>query len=485
MFGRRSIQAPGSSSVDATRSQSSGHSGELGRRRFSAPMIDKCALVPFAAFAFAVIVFPLFDFFNPSSQEAIASGEARPENRIFWPLMAAISVVLAVQNRSRLAKLTWPPHIICLFAYLGFAGASVLWAYRPESSSIRFVQQVMIVISIVLPAMLAPRTEDIMRGLFVCLAFAMCLNVPFVLSGTETVVLNAGPHGLYRDYLGSPGYFSFKNYLGECAAIGLLLSFHEILYRGWRRALGIIGAVIAIYLVFASNSKTALGLAFISPLLAGLALITRRITGISLAIILISIPLCYDILSSISHYNLGLLSYKLYGDATFSGRTVIWDFVQHEIDRRPLLGWGYKSFWLVPGSPAFGDAGSWVGLEPNGHNGYYDTKLELGFVGFAFLLIFITATLHATGRVADRDFARAWLVLSLALYVILYNFLESLWMLGFEFEWLIFLILVAEIGRCYQPLPLRRTVYRSRSLRLASSGSPPRPQTARPRSRMS
>ncbi len=84
---------------------------------------------------------------------------------------------------------------------------------------------------------------------------------------------------------------------------------------------------------------------------------------------------------------------------------------------------------------------------PNAHNGYMDTMLEMGYVGFALLLTFIIATLHAIGRVADRDPARAWLVLSLALFVIIYNFLESTWMRGFEFLWVVFVIVAAEIGR--------------------------------------
>jgi O-antigen ligase len=336
----------------------------------------------------------------------------------------------------------------------------------------------MIVTSIVLPAMLARRTVDIMRGLFLCFVFASILNVFFVLGGFIDTYDCKAIQFCYT------GYFVGKNYLGEFAAIGFLLSIHEILYRGWRRVLGIIGAAIAIYLVVMSNSKTAFGLAFISPLLAGIVLITRRITGISPAIILLSIPLCYVAMSGVSHYNLNLLSYKLYGDATFSGRTIIWDFVQNEIDRRPLLGWGYESFWLVPGSPAFGDAPGWVKQMPNGHNGYYDTMLDMGYFGLAFLLIFILATLHGIGRVANRDPARGWLALSLALYVILYNFLESLWMRGGEFQWLVFLILAAEIGQYWQPLPLRRVAYRSRSSRPVSPG-PHQAWTPRLRSRLS
>ena len=144
-------------------------------------MIDKCAIVPLSACIFALIVSPILIFItNPYPHTLQALMASQPENRIFWPAMAAISVVLAVRNRSRLSL---PPHIICLLAYLAFAGASVLWAFRPEISSIRFIQQAMIVTSIVLPAMLASRTADMMRGLFLCFAFASMLNVFRVFGG--------------------------------------------------------------------------------------------------------------------------------------------------------------------------------------------------------------------------------------------------------------------------------------------------------------
>jgi hypothetical protein len=124
--------------------------------------------------------------------------------------MAAISVVLAAQNRSRLGRLTLPPHIICLVAYLAFAGASALWAFSPELSFIRFAQQVMIVTSIVLPAMLTAGTTDMMRGLFLCFAFASILNVFFVLGGSATIAT----YGSRVVNIGYQGYFLGKNYLG-------------------------------------------------------------------------------------------------------------------------------------------------------------------------------------------------------------------------------------------------------------------------------
>jgi O-antigen ligase len=438
-------------------------------------MIDKFVILPGLACIFALTVSPLFNYFTPLDIQAVHNGVARPENRIFWPAVAAISVILAVQNRSRLAKLTWPPHIICFLAYFSFAGASVLWAFSPESSFVRFVQQAMIVTSIILPAVLADRAADMMRGLFLCFALALILNVFFVLNGPIDINNCKATDFCYK------GYFDGKNYLGEAAAVTFLLSLYEVVHRGWRRALGIIIGAIAIVLVFLSDSKTAFGLIIIAPFLAQLTLTVRKITRVSPAIILLLLPFFYIVLSNVSHVDLmRRLAYMLYHDSTLTGRTIIWQFAQFEIGRRPLLGWGYQSFWLVPGSPS-SEASGWVKLMPNAHNGYYDTMLEMGYVGLVLLLVFISATLHAVKRVADRDPARARLLLSLVLFFIMWNYFESLWMRGFEFLWIVFLSVVAEIGRSWQPSPATRVAHRSRTLKPSSPGPSRGARMPRPR----
>jgi O-antigen ligase len=323
----------------------------------------------------------------------------------------------------------------------------------------------MILISIVLPAMLAGRSADMMRGLFLCFAFAAILNALFILGGAPATIVDGVN-------LGHPGYFSFKNYLGECAAAAVLLSLHEMRYPGLRRVLGATVVVIAIVLLLLSDSKTALGLVFLAPFLAKLTLITRKKMRISPAIILLCIPVCYVVLSSLSNFDMNRVSYMLYGDSTFTGRTFIWDFAQYEIARRPLLGWGYQSFWLVgPDAPSVVEAPGWIKTMPTAHSGYYDTILEMGYVGLAFLVTFIIATLHAIGRVADRDPARAWLVLSFSLYFIIYNGLESMWMKGFEFLWVVFAIVAAEIGRYWQSFPLTDAAYGSKARRPGSRGA--------------
>ena len=97
---------------------------------------------------------------------------------------------------------------------------------------------------------------------------------------------------------------------------------------------------MAFLLVYLSNSKTALSLALVCPFLAALALIVRKLTRISLAIILLSIPFCFMLLSKVSNFNFERMSYMLYGDSSLTGRTVIWDFANTEIARQPARGMG-------------------------------------------------------------------------------------------------------------------------------------------------
>jgi O-antigen ligase len=361
----------------------------------------------------------------------------RLENKIFWPTLAAITFILIIRNWSRL---TLPPHIKCLFAYLALAGTSVLWAFKPDFTFSRFILEMLIVTSIVLPALLAAPTTDMMRGVFLCFAFASILNIPFV--------LNQEPIILQNESIGYPGYFTFKGLLGECAAIAFLLSLHEMLYPGWRRALGIIVIGVATYLMVVSMSKGSLGLSILAPILAGLTLFIGKKMRISAVIVMLPIPICYFVLSSIVGNLINRISWYLYGNYTLSGRTIIWDFVNFEIARKPLLGWGYQSFWLVGlDGPSFVDGPGWVKGMPSAHNGYLDTMLDMGYVGLAFLIVFIITTLFAIGRLADREPARAWLLLTVALFVILTNFLETTWMHGTDMMWLIFVIVAAEAGR--------------------------------------
>ena len=371
--------------------KASTHSLKLRRTGSSSPTIDKYALIPLVVCAYVTIVGPLISDINVALTD-LQNAEPGLAGRIFFPAISAVSIILAIRNHSRLRR--WPPHMICLLVCVAFAGASVLWAFRPEASFVRFVRLVMVLSALVLPAMLAARTVDLMRGMFLCFAASVILNI-FV--GHHT------PDGYFS------GFLSGKNELGEISGIAVLLAVHETLYPGLRRVFGIAVMVTATLLLLWSESKTSFALALICPVLAGAIWVIRKAARISPAITFGSALLCYAAVSSVSDFNSTYLTGVLYGDSTFSARTVIWDFVFSEIAHSPLFGWGYRSFWLVgTDAPSVIEAPAFVGSMPQGHNGYYDTILELGYVGLALLMVFIFATLHAIGRVAELG-ARAGL----------------------------------------------------------------------------
>jgi O-antigen ligase len=443
---------------------------KFGQAVSTVPSFDKRAIIPISVVVYCSIVSPFLVFLNSSDPLGALPTvqEARQENMIFWPAVTAISIVLALRNRSRLARL--PPHIVWLFAYLAFAGASVLWAFDPRVSFTKFCVEAMVITSIVLPAMLVDRNTDLMRGVFLAFAAASILNL--------IVAVNEPPK-VWEGVAFYQGYLSDKNSLGECASIAFVLALYETLHSGARRVLGVLVAVISASLVFLSNSKTALGLAVLSPLLAAPLVLVGRRMRLSPAIILLPVVFLYVLLYNTNVFN--HVSYVLYGNYTFSARTLIWDFVRHEIERRPLFGWGYQSFWqLGPGGPSVTDGWGWLKMMPHAHNGYYDTMLQIGYVGFAFLLIFVFATLHAARGLVDRDPVRAWLVLSLALYVIITNFFESTWLRGDVPAWVVFVIAAAEIGR-YRHRPgvpsqqlADRAAARSRAIRIVPEFRPHR-----------
>jgi exopolysaccharide production protein ExoQ len=406
------------------------------------PVFVYCLIPPFLVCAYSLIISPMLIFLYPGPAHDLTA--PRVENKIFWPLVAVIALAcLASRIRSRF---TWPPHIVWFAAYLAFAGASILWAFKPDISFSRFTTEMMMLISVV-PVMFAGRRANIMRGVFYCFAAGTILNAYLVLGGYSKQTMSMGLP------IGYPGYFTWKGELGEFAAFALLFSLYEIFHSGWRRALGLSIIVTSIYLVIVSESKGALGCALLAAILATLALYIGKRWSVSPATQLLPPVICYAVLAKMVGNLINRISWHIYGNYTLTGRTDIWDVVNLEIAKQPLLGWGYRSIWLVgPDSPVMVDTGSWVRTMPSAHNGYLDIMLDTGYIGLIVFVIFIFATFHAIGRVTQREPARAWLLLSIALFVSLQNFLESSWMQGGEALWLMFVVVVAEAGRYWQPV---------------------------------
>jgi exopolysaccharide production protein ExoQ len=405
-----------------------------------APLFDQFVFVPLLALSYALILRPLI-LLGCDPEDAKCVFENRPENKIFWPILVVIALVVIVRSPLRFSI---PAHIKCLFAYLAFAGLSVLWAYKPDVSAVRFIQQAMVVVCTVLPVLILPRKADLIRGMFVTFAVASFINLFYLIDAPAVSAVELVP--------GYTGYFTSKNYLGQFGAIAFMVALYECVRSGSGRIFGIVALVMASVLLIMSNSKTSIALAVIAPMFAGGAILLRRWFRVSPALPPWAVVIGFVVASNIVNISIYRLSFVLFGESTFTGRQLIWQFSDSQFQERPWVGWGYQSFWLVgPDAPSIVKAPGWVSTMPNSHNGYIDTMVEMGYVGLALLLVFVTATLYAIGRTADRDPVRAWFLLSLVYFAIMHNGLESTWMRAFEFLWIVVLFVAADVARQAQP----------------------------------
>ncbi|RUP10152.1 O-antigen ligase family protein [Hyphomicrobium sp.] len=414
------------------------------------------ATLPFVLFSWYLIFRPLLGYLETPASRASAEPSASSigtttadwQNRAFLFALLAITLLLALANWSRLnfARLRSPP-IMSLAAFLLFAGASVTWAYSREISFNRYCLELMVLTPIILPFAMGSPARDTVRSLYWCYALAILINVIVVLNQKPMMT----PEGTIFGYF---GYFGFKQYLGQCASAAILLSFYEVLFSGWRRYLAILIAIASVFLVFASESKGSLVFMLVAPCIAGVAILISGKLRVSALLVLLAIPATYIAASMVSSTNLvNRISYMIYGDSTLTGRTVIWDFIHREIAQRPWFGWGFRSFWLVGNdAPSVTQAPYWVKHMTGSHSGYLDVKIETGVIGYWLFLIFIMATLYAIERVRRRDPLRAWILLSLALYVTITNLIETLWLSTNDPMWFLFVLVAAETTR-YSAVP--------------------------------
>lgn len=99
---------------------------------------------------------------------------------------------------------------------------------------------------------------------------------------------------------------------------------------------------------------------------------------------------------------------------TLSGRTELWEDIAPYIRQRPILGYGYGSFWTPTRTREISDDVKWGA--PDGHSAYIDSLLSLGAIGLiAYLLLFIIGArrafyLHGLSRNSAFAYCGALLV---------------------------------------------------------------------------
>lgn len=408
------------------------------------PRID----LTFWACVFATLIFSQFYlllFTGPGTgganpESSAANSQSAFLRLIFLPVYLVVLVVISARPFRFLAVLarSW-----MLLGLLTIAVCSVLWSLQPDVTIRRLVAVVVTTLTGVLLAERFewPKTLEVLASTY---AVVVTLSFVFGLFMPAYGVMSVDFPGAWR------GVYGFKNQLGYAMSLATPTFLACAMANPQRRKLWLGFAGAALLLIVLSTSKTALvsclaGLAFV-PLIAlcrfGPALGTTALLVAVSAVTLVGAA--YALAPE--------LVFELIGrDATFTGRTLIWDAISRQIEHRPLTGYGYGAVWddLSGRGPV-----AWISKDQgfkifSAHNTVLGVWLELGLIGVtAWLVLLVGAWLKGLSRLAT---APAYFFLPFLAIFTLHSLTESDALIQNDLGWVIFSMTVTKLALPFRP----------------------------------
>jgi len=392
----------------------------------------------------------LREVFSTSADSGIqALTDANPMFQLFSGtlyLVAALFILTDFRRFITLCRGNWP-----LLLLVGFIVLSAGWSSFPLVSMRRAAA---LLLTTGFAAYLAMRfpPETVLR----LVAWACCLT------GIASIVLAVIDPTTAIHSLGDPnggdwrGIFGHKNNMGRSMTYGVLtLGAAIFLARPPAKPAAMAGFFLCVVLLFLSGSRT--GWVVTLFLLLGIPLflllqpsrfspaVRMTMSGVGIAIALVLVAVTYK-------YGLAAIG----RDETLSGRTHLWEVAIGSGMKHFALGAGYRAFWNADAAADVYQQVMWGASIGNGHNGYLDTWLELGGVGFSLFLLVVAVTGFRIARrlIRSPDITSLWLAITLS-YMMIYALTEQVLMQQSEITWV---MLVATLfwftpSRYVQPRP--------------------------------
>jgi exopolysaccharide production protein ExoQ len=333
-----------------------------------------------------------------------------------------------------------------LVLLLAVAVASFLWAVEP-AVALRRAMTLLLTFGFALWLAIRFAPVTLLRLTAVALLLGALASTVAAVMGPEI-----GKHvwdnhaGLWR------GVFGHKNTMGRMMSLATVAGLLLVTTSPGSRLTGITVFGLAAFLVVMSGSATAgatmLLVLLILPACSWLFLsrLPPRVVvpvalGAGLALALAMMALAEPILSLLGR------------DPTLSGRTRLWELAVDEGLRRPLLGAGFRTFWLEEG-PGGGVMAlvSWgEGNIGNGHNGFLDLWLELGLTGVvAYGIVLKEAAARIANLISQNDRLAVWLAVVLV-HLSAYAMTERVLLEHTDLSWLLFMVLLLQATPALAP----------------------------------
>jgi exopolysaccharide production protein ExoQ len=368
---------------------------------------------------------------RPLATWFVGSGRAMGDNESGSPLdrwvlaglgVAAIVVLVRRQFdwRGSLRRHKW------LLAVLAYMFLSTFWSEITLIAMKRWIREVIILMmALVIVSEVNPRqslASLLRRCAYVLIPFSVVLIKYYPALGRQ-----------YARYSGVQmwtGVTGQKNELGRLCTVSILFLLWAFFKR--RRDRATTGAryhmwgdlfviVIAVYLIIGANSATSIAtLAIGIAIFFGLQWLRKLKLNVSqagLLAVVISLA-AYGISAPfLGGTNVAGFTSVLGRDNTLTGRTEVWAAVLPAMKQKPLLGYGFGSFWTDDRRQLYDI--------PTAHNGYLDILLELGAVGLALFVAWLLSCARQLRRILVLDYDWASFGICLLLMSLVYNATES------------------------------------------------------------
>jgi O-antigen ligase len=392
----------------------------------------------FAVLALAFLMNALLPFYaewRVVVRSVADEGQGNIKFQVISMTIFSIGILIALTDYRRLWRLAvGNPMVVLLLAYVLF---SAFWSPYPDAT---FRRGFALVLTTVFAAYLVLRFPP--RELLQLLGWALLLVgalsfffALFTVWGTHRM----GPHtGLWR------GTFGHKNELGLWSALMVVVGFllqgqaQHLMRVLWVCLIGM-GVVLLGMAHSATSVAVASGTLVVWPLIKALRA-GRLPKSVKIPVVLM-LGFGGLMVAAVNLFAVGLEA--LGRDATLTGRTTLWNLALEAGMREPWFGTGYRAFWTEKGAAAvYANLGSWDAVG-NGHNGYLDVWLELGFIGLAiFGAMLVVSVRRVWPRLVDtKDHVGAFYALFLVFFLV-YSLPEKVILEQSHLMWVMFLMVM-------------------------------------------
>jgi O-antigen ligase len=336
-----------------------------------------------SAFLAAWISFhPLQSLAEPPS--AVVENGDLVNQLAFSSLFLSLAAWTWFHQPQRLALLVRPVFVVLLV----WCALTCVTSWEPSLAMRRYIFA-LILMGIAMMVMLLPKNMRHFSDLMATVALITLVACYLAVFLVPQLAVHQATDFLEPEHAGNwRGVFAHKNQAG---AVMVMITFIG-LFVARMRSLALGGLIAALALIFLgfSQSKTAIGVMPIVFVLSGVIGHSRRpMVGIALVVV---------ILAAFNLFSVGTIIFEpvrklvelVMPDATFTGRTEIWQLGVDAVAARPITGYGFSTFFgtneVVYG---LGENATWANAATDAHNAYLNLALTIGLPGLLLTILWV------------------------------------------------------------------------------------------------